>query len=484
MRSTHILTSYFLLCFFLSWNCATYAQEIEEQTPQEVLEIPQFIETSTQFDYIPEYTAEEVKERLKNIESKVKLTYNDKVAAFIHYFAVRNRDYTRLMIQRKNLYFPMFEKALAKHGLPDEIKYLAVVESGLNPKAGSRVGAIGLWQFMPRTGKSYGLDYDLFVDEKMDPEKSTEAACKYLKELYRMFNDWELALASYNCGPGSLRRAIRKSGYKDGFWSIYDKLPRETRAYVPQFVALMYVMNYAKEHNLDHPNLDYPMETDTVLISKYMDLEVFSNLSNICLEDLQKLNPELKRNAIPDYAENYVLKIPVDKKEYLASNRTIIFDSAAKTTLPTTLLASLNAEEKSAVESKSTLVKKKTYHTVASGESLGKIAAKHHVQISDLRRWNNISGSLIRKGQKLVIYKYQKVRTISSPDNSKSIAQKSTSSKESSSKQNSSKYYIVQPGDTLWRISQKHDGLTIEQIKKLNNLKTNDIKPGMKLVIG
>lgn len=472
MRSTKTFTSSVFLCLCFIWNAPVFSQESDEQTPEEVIEVPQVIEITTQLDYIPEYTEEEVKERLKKIESSIKLTYNDKVAAFIHYFAVRNRDYTRLMIQRKNLYFPMFEKVLAKHKLPDELKYLAVVESGLNPKAGSRVGAIGLWQFMPRTGKSYGLDYDPFIDEKMDPYKSTVAASKYLTELYRMFNDWELALASYNCGPGNLRRAIRRSGYKDGFWSIYNKLPRETRAYVPQFIALMYVMNYAQEHNLDHPNLDYPMETDTILVNNYMDLEVFSNLSDICLEDIQKLNPELKRNAIPEHVKNYILKIPVDKKEYFVENRVAIFDSASKTNAPTTLLASLDEEENT-----STVVKKKVYHTVRSGESLGKIAEKHHVSISELRRWNKINGSLIRSGQRLVLYKNYKVS--SSTSNSSSIAQKTVPKTKSSS----TKYYIVQPGDTLWRISQQYEGLTIEQIKKLNNLKTNNIKPGMKLVI-
>jgi membrane-bound lytic murein transglycosylase D len=322
----------------------------------------------------------------------------------------------------------------------------------------------------------------------MDPVKSTEAACKYLSDLYGMFHDWQLALASYNCGPGSLRRAIRKSGYKGGFWGIYDKLPRETRAYVPQFIAVMYVMNYSKEHNLDHDFLDFPIETDTVLVNNYLDLEKFALLSDICLEDIQKLNPELKRNAVPEYVKNYPLKIPAYKKEYYVQNKKMILDSAAKITIPSTMLASYEEDRVSSTSSSTSTVKKKIYHTVKRGEVLGSIASKYSVRVADVRKWNRIKGNTIRRGQRLVIYKYQKVKPASdySQTHVASTKQpiKEKSEKKEVVKEQKSKYYIVQPGDTLWRITQKHDGLTIDQLKRLNNLKGNKITPGMKLVVG
>lgn len=473
-----LLTS-FLLLLFSVWSIVLFAQEPVEPAPQEKIEVPQVVEPSTQYDYIPEYSQEEVKARLKALNSTIELTYNKHVAGFINYFAVRNRKYTRVMIQRKNLYFPLFEKYLAKYGLPDELKYLAIVESGLNPKAVSRAGAVGLWQFMPSVGRSYGLKYDLFIDEKMSPEKSTEAACRFLSELYGMFHDWQLALASYNCGPGSLRRAIRKSGYKDGFWSIYDKLPRETRAYVPQFIAVTYVMNHTREHNLHHDNLDYPMEADTILVNNYLDLEAFSTLSKICLEDLQKLNPELKKNAVPAFVKNYPLKIPADRKEYFVQNRSFILDSASQTS-QSSLLASSTPDVISRTSTH--LIRKKVYHTVRRGEVLGAIADKHNVRISDVRKWNRVKGNTIRKGQRLVIYKYQKVKSVSDEPQVK-VASSSSIADKPKRESVGSKYHVVQPGDTLWRIIQKYNGLTIEQLKKLNNLKTNNIKPGMKLVI-
>jgi membrane-bound lytic murein transglycosylase D len=488
MRRSVLTSTFLLFNFLLSTAILAQEQLPDEQIVEEAMEAPQVVVPETKFDYVPEYTADEVRERLSKIESSIQLTYNEKIAGFINYFAVRNRDYTRLMIQRRNVYFPIFEKALERYGMPDELKYLSIVESGLNPRAGSRVGAVGLWQFMPRTGRDYGLKYDLFIDEKMDPVKSTEAACKYLSDLYGMFHDWQLALASYNCGPGSLRRAIRKSGYKGGFWGIYDKLPKETRAYVPQFIAVMYVMNYAKEHNLNHDFLDFPVETDTVLVNNYLDLEKFALLSDICLEDIQKLNPELKRNAVPEYVKNYPLKIPAYKKEYYVQNRKMILDSAAKISIPATMLASYEEDESASKVSNTSTVKKKIYHTVKRGEVLGSIANKYSVRVADVRKWNRIRGNTVRRGQRLVIYKYQKVKSTYAEESNTRVASAKQPVKEKAEKkevaESKSKYYIVQPGDTLWRITQKHDGLTIDQLKRLNNLKGNKITPGMKLVVG
>ena len=193
------------------------------------------------YEYIPaEETPELVADRLSCLQQTIPLPYNSNIHGFINFFTIRNREYTRLMLRRKDLYFPIFEKYLAKYNLPQELKYLSVIESGLNPRAISRASAVGLWQFMSFTGRYFNLYSDWYFDDRMDPEKSTEAACLYLKQLHSMFKNWELALAAYNSGPGTVNRAIRRSGYKRTFWEIYNYLPRETRSYVPQYVAIIY----------------------------------------------------------------------------------------------------------------------------------------------------------------------------------------------------------------------------------------------------
>src|SRR5687768_7021643 len=254
------------------------------------------------------------RDRLACIEKSMPLVYNDKIHAFINYFTVKDREYTRMMMRRKNLYFPIFEKYLAKYNLPDELKYLSIIESGLNPRAVSRVRAVGLWQFMSATGKYYGLDNDWYIDERMDPALATDAACRYLRDLYRMFNDWELALAAYNTGPGNVKRAIRRSGYKKTFWDIYSFLPRETRSYVPQFVAIIYTMNHLDEHNFINEGEEMLVRADTVHVKKFLNFETLASLTGSCVDDLQKLNPSIQRNAIPETGKKYVMYIPEESK--------------------------------------------------------------------------------------------------------------------------------------------------------------------------
>jgi len=421
---------------------------------------------ASDLEYIPaEADYELIADRLSCIENEIPLNYHERVHAFVNYFAVKDREYTRLMIERKNLYFPLFEKYLKKYGLPDELKYLSIVESGLNPRAVSSARAVGLWQFMAYTGRHYGLNNDWFIDDRMDPEKSTEAACKYLKQLYNMFGDWEFAISAYNTGPGNVRKAIRKSGYKKTFWEVYPYLYRETRSYLPQFIAIMYVLNYAEEHNFQVEDMQYAMAVDTVLVKDHLHLETFANQLNVCVDDLKALNPSLRYNMIPETPNGYLFKIPADLKPMLDERRVAILDTAAR-------VGKAELEKLAKNAPGSTYGRERIVYRVRSGDVLGKIAERHNVGLSDLRKWNNIRGSMIRVGQNLVIY----TNASSAPVASAKPVIKTT--------ENGTRMYVVQPGDTLWDISRKLSGVSIDDLKKLNSLTSNNIKPGQELIIG
>lgn len=420
------------------------------------------------YDYVPaNETPELVADRLACLQQTIPLRYNDRVHSFINYFLIKDRDYTRMLLQKKNLYFPLFEKYLAQYNLPDELKYLSTIESGLNPRAVSRARAVGLWQFMPATGRYYGLSHDWYFDDRMNPEKSTEAACKFLSQLYGMFHDWELALAAYNSGPGTVYRAIRRSGYKKTFWEIYPYLPRETRAYVPQYIAIIYAMNYAADHNLVEPASEERMLTDTLAVKKFLHFETFANLTGTCLEDLQRLNPSVQRNAIPENGKTHTLLIPLHAKLNLEMNRDAIMDSASKVGKKELEMLAKNTAG-------STYGRELVRYTVRSGDVVGLIAQRHQVRVSDLRAWNNLHNDLIHPGQRLNIWVV--------PING--YTSRATPQVQPITITPDSKIYTVQPGDSLWDISRKFQGLTIEKIKTLNNLKSNKLRPGQKLIIG
>lgn len=451
------------LFFALILFSPVFSHNVLYATPGDTVEL---FAPDYSYDYIPDASYELIEDRLSCINTVMPLTFNERVQSFVNYFAVRDRDYTREVIRRKNLYFPIFEKYLEKYGIPDELKYLSIVESGLRPDARSRVGAEGLWQFMPSTGRMYGLNQSWYVDERRDPEKATEAACKYLRQLYNMFDDWELALAAYNTGPGNVRKAIRRSGYKKSFWDIYNYLPRETRSYVPQFVAVLYTIEYAEEHNLFSEEPAYAWETDTVLVSQFVSLKALAEELNVCEDELRLLNPELKRLAIPEDTKNYPLLIPADKSNFLAANRAAILDSAGSPAIQKAFIAQVQKT------SGSTYGGTKITYRVRSGDVLGAIAQRHSVGLSELRRWNNIRGSRIYPGQKLTIW---------TKDSAPRLASATTATRHSVP---NSKVHLVQSGDSLWEISRKYEGLSVSKIKEWNNLKSNSIKPGQKLIIG
>ncbi len=431
-----------------------------------------FYALPTDIEYIPgDDLPALVEDRLNCIQKTIPLTYNDRVHSFINYFTVRDREYTRMVATRRQIYFPLFEKYLAKYGLPEELKYLSIIESGLNPKAVSRVRAVGLWQFMSPTGRHYGLQHDWFIDDRMDPDKATEAACKYLKELYGMFGDWELALASYNAGPGNVKKAIRRSGYKKNFWEAYAYLPRETRSYVPQFVAIIYAMNYLDEHNFYDIGQEVLMPSDTLHIKKFLNFETFANLTGVCLEDLQVLNPSIQRNAIPGRPKLQVIRVPLIAKEVLAFNRTAILDSASR-------VGQKELEMLARTSEGSTYGRDKVMYRVKSGDVLGSIAMRYNVRVADIRKWNNLSGNTIRVNQRLNIWLRQPAGGVPATT---TVAEKAKP--QVVLPVPGSKTYTVQEGDTLWDISRKFEGLTIEKLKSLNNLSSNKLQPGQKLIV-
>lgn len=430
-------------------------------------------QNETDLDLFLDTSYDLIEDRLSCIEKTIPIIFNEKVKLFVDYFSIRNRDYIKMIIEKKNLYFPIFEEYLNKYGMPEELKYLSVIESGLNPNAISRAGAGGLWQFMPATGKMYRLSQNWYIDERMDPYKSTEAACKYLKQLYEMFDDWELALAAYNTGPGNVRRAIRRSGYKKTFWEIYKFLPRETRSYLPQFIAIIYTLNYADELNfsMNELNPEYPIIYDTIRVNSYLHLETFASQLNLCEDDLIKLNPHIIRGAIPDKAKNYPLRIPIDLAKEIRKNRTFLLDTAGKVGKKELAYLARNTPG-------STYGRTKKIYRVRSGDVLGLIANRYHVRVSDLKKWNRIKGSLIRVGQRLNIW-------VLPYYNSKTKFQYNVKNfpNQVPSPTSGSEYYTVQSGDSLWSISKKFDNLDIDKLKSLNNLTSSKIKPGQKLRI-
>lgn len=375
------------------------ANEVESEVmAADSLSDPLLFALPAEMEYIPaEETPELVADRLSCIEKTIPLVYNSNVHGFINFFTIRNREYTRLMLRRKDIYFPLFEKYLARYNLPEELKYLSIIESGLNPRAVSSARAVGLWQFMSFTGRYYDLHHDGYVDERMDPEKSTEAACRYIHQLYGIFKNWELALAAYNSGPGTVRKAIRRSGYKRNFWEIYRYLPRETRSYVPQYVAIIYAMNYAEEHNIYETAREIPIPHDTLHVTRYLHLETLANLTGTCTEDILQLNPSLRGHAVPGDGKTRTLLIPLMAKATLIKNRTGILDSASK--------VGRTESEKQARDTEPGISGRElVVYRVKEGDVLGLIAQRYHVRITDLRRWNNLRSNLIRTGQRLNIW--------------------------------------------------------------------------------
>ena len=423
-------------------------------------------------------------QRLTDIEQEVNLTYNKTVKSYIKMYTERKRELVEVMLGLTTYYFPVFEETLDKYNMPIELKYLPVIESALNPTARSRAGANGLWQFMYGTGKQMGLEISTFVDERRDPVKATDAAARYLEKLYNTYGDWHLAIAAYNCGPGNVNRAIRRSGGKRNYWDIYYRLPRETRGYVPAFIAAMYTMEYYKEHNLQPRLPEISLITDTIMVNNYLHFDQIEAILNIDKEEIRALNPMYRRDVIP--AKNnrsYPLILPEEMVYEFIDNDSTVFAYEREKYFPNNILKEPSQSSASYFTPVDVKGKAKVFYTVKSGDNVGYISSWFNVRASDLKYWNNINRNLIRAGQKLVVYvpegqkaKYEKINTMSFAQKQASVGKaSSTGNTQAQSKTLDPDYiyYQVKKGDTLWKISEKYAGISSDEIKRLNNL-TNE----------
>jgi membrane-bound lytic murein transglycosylase D len=407
------------------------------------------------------------------------LIYNQPVRGFIDLYVFRKRELVSRMVGLSQLYYPMMEEVLDKYGLPLELRHLAVIESALNPNAKSRSGAMGLWQFMFQTGKLYGLKNTSYLDDRCDPYKATVAAAEYLKFLYGMFGDWQMVLAAYNSGPGSVMKAMRRSGGKKTYWEIRPFLPRETQSYVPAFIAANYVMNYYTEHNIvaAEPRKSF-FQTDTVYVRQEVSFAQVAAGLNIPIEELIFLNPMYKRAVVPGPVDGIPCKLilPAEKVGAYISNEAVICQKAQKDS---------NAVLARGLPAQAQEVRK--IYTVQRGEHLNLIARSCKCTVDDLRTWNGLASSSVKPGQRLIFYSSTARPATPVKPTVVAAAEPNAVNKQKSSDfptlvgTDKFVYYTIQKGDTLWTISQRSK-TTVDEIKKMNGFgKVYRLMPGSKI---
>jgi membrane-bound lytic murein transglycosylase D len=435
-----------------------------------------------------ELPTELLKQRLAAMDAKspFNIEYNSGLENIIKSFLKnRKKSFGRLMAISE-YYFPMFEEALAKQNVPLEIKYLAVVESALNPKAVSRMGATGLWQFMYHTAKQYNLKIDSYVDERSDPLKSSEAAAEYMNKMYAIFGDWDLVLASYNSGPGNVAKAIRRSGGQQNYWNIRKNLPKETQGYVPAFLATMYIYEYHKEHGIKPERaLVQHFATDTVLIKKQMSFKQISDLLDVPVAQLQLLNPSYKMNVIPVYGDqDHFLRLPKEKIAVFASNEEKIYayiqrdlDFREK---PFQVQRAIVLNDTMNYSTQRVTLPKTKYYTVKRGDNLSEIADKYSVTVSDIKKWNRLKGSTVARGKSLkIITNESVVQTVKKEPKTNNVP---VDIKTDTLATSVASFYIVQKGDNLSSIA-KENNVSVTDIKEWNHLTTASIQLGMSLQV-
>ena len=396
-------------------------------------------------------------------ETTIPLTFNTHVKSFIDLYANRRRQQTSRMLGLSYVYFPMFEELLSRYNLPLELKYLAMVESALNPTAGSKAGAKGLWQFMLATGKDHGLKVNSLMDERYDPIKGTDAACRYLQSLYARYEDWFLVLAAYNSGPGTVNKAILRSGGVKNYWAIWPYLPRETRGYVPAFIAVTYVMNYASAHNLYPVNPGLLLHgTDTVMVRDRVAFDQINECIGVPMQDIVFFNPQYTKRIIPASNDNpLALRLPMKYALRFVQLEDSIYAYKSKSEL---------AMEK--IEEKVEEVSDSFVHVVKKGENLKSIGNKYHVSVANIKQWNHLKKDVIHPGQKLTIYR-----------SGAPMAQaKKTGKTTKATSTPAVKTHVVKKGESLGSIARKYN-CTVSDLKKWNGLKSNTVKIGQKLKI-
>lgn len=361
--------------------------------------------TPTDVDY-SELPTEVLKERLRKLNEKTpfNVEYNPVLEQVIKSFLKNRRSSLERLMSLSDYYFPMFEQEMSNQKIPLEMKYLAIIESALNPKARSRAGATGLWQFMYATGKSYGLEVNNYVDERSDPVRSTKAAAKYLNELYKIFGDWDLTLAAYNSGPGNVTKAIRRSNGKTNYWNLRPYLPRETAGYVPAFLATLYIFEYAKEHGFKpQKRANHLFQTDTIRVKEAIPFKDIAEITGMDVQDIQFFNPSYQLDVVP-YVEgrNYAVRLPISEIGKFVANEQAIYNYLNEQKAQREQILPEVAKGEQYAGGKST---KKTIYTVKKGDNLGKIASRHGVSINNLKRWNRMKSNKVRVGQRLSIYK-------------------------------------------------------------------------------
>ena len=342
------------------------------------------------------------KARLQSLPCVIELPYNERIKAFILRYVKRSPKQVARMMRMSEYYFPIFEEARNRHGLPYELRYVPIIESALNPQARSHAGAAGLWQFMPATGKLFGLEVNSLVDERMDPLKSTEAACRFLNSMYAIYHDWNLVIAAYNCGSGNVNKAIRRAGGKRDFWSIYPYLPRETRNYVPIFIAANYAMNYGQDHGICKAPAEKTMLTDTILTTRRLHLKQVSENLGIEIEELRRLNPQYSRDILPG-GKAYTLCLPsekvglyIDQEDSILAYKADSLINNRRTEIDMAKVTSVNGSYRA---------NGVTYYTIKRGDTLGGIAKRFHCTVKQLKQWNGLKNDNIREGRKLKICK-------------------------------------------------------------------------------
>ena len=415
-------------------------------------------------------------ERLNRINSFIPLSYNSIVKNHIIYYTEKMPTKASHILGLSSYYLPMFEEVFDYYGLPKELKAMAIIESALNPTATSRVRARGMWQFMYRTALQYNLKINSYVDERLDPLASTHAAAKYLRDSYTIYGDWFLAISSYNCGVGNVNKAIRRAGSKD-FWAIYPYLPRETRGYVPSFIAALYMLEYYKEHNIKPAEFNLPAHVDTFKVNRNLHFEQISAVIGIPVEELKNYNPQYVENIIPGTGGECILQLPytytipfVEKeKEIYAYKDSIYFNP----------ITAKQIKEGASASAAAPII-----HRVKKGETLGHIAMKYKVSTKNLMKWNGLtSKSVLKIGQRITVYRNGAGPAPSS--GSKSVSSSGSSSKSAGTTRSGGyEWYTIKKGDTLLGIAYKFSGVSLNDILKLTGLtKNSKIYPGRKIKI-